>query len=99
MKKPTAKQIKAQIVWLEKNKPKIRHYSMFGEDNHANVEAVITVLSESLDENDIYDRFGSDEEEGDDPPELDAALFARRWMDGEEEDTSPQKNWEPLVQK
>lgn len=97
MKKPTAKQVKAQVAWLEKNKPKIRHYSMFGEDNHAKVEAMIDVLSESLDEDDIYDRFGS-EEEGDNPPELDAAMFARRWMDGEE-DTTPQEDWKGLVQK
>ncbi len=86
-KKPVPKtdvQIKAEIKALEEIKPRVRRTSFFGEDNWEKIDAEIAVLKEDLDEDAIYDRWPADDEGGDNPPELDSALTARRWMDGDE---------------
>ena len=87
---------KAEIKALEDIKPKVRKMSGFGDDNHSKIDAEIAVLKEDLDEDAIYDRWPADDEGGDNPAELDSALGARRWMDGEE-DTGLAESWEPVT--
>ena len=94
MPRPTIKQSRAEAAKLREMKPKVRQYTAFNEDNHAAIDAQAEVIERLLSENDIYDTW----ESGEDPCQhtLDAALEARRWLDGEE-DESPSSGWEPLA--
>ena len=51
------KEIQKEIKTLEKMKPKVRQFSMFGDDHHKSIDAQIKVLKEKLDEEDVSDRF------------------------------------------
>lgn len=104
---PTPKQVREEIAALEEIKPKVPTHNGFGEDNHAAIDAQITVLMERMDNDQIYDTFGllegdssseeSEEDEGEEPSrvELEAALDALHWMEGDEE--SPSIGWRELV--
>ena len=100
----TKSEIKKQIKWLETNKTKVRHHTVFGDDHWDAIEAQLRVLREEMSEEDIFDKFQlakNPDDEGDNIVEENvqsAALEARRWMDGEEE-TSPIENWKSLVWK
>ena len=48
MKKPTKAQIEKEIKELTEIKPKVRHFSMFGDDNHKCIEVQIEVLKNNL---------------------------------------------------
>lgn len=75
-------------------KPRVRHYSKFGDNHHASIEAQIEVLTERLDEDTIYDK----QSDGDwNENTVGCALEARRWLDGEE-DSPPSEGWKGLVQ-
>lgn len=63
MKKPTNKEIAAEAKKLDEMKPKVRRFSMFGDDNWAAIEAQIRVLEEDLDEDEIYEAYGNEDEE------------------------------------
>lgn len=104
MNTPTGTQISEEIKKLETMKPKVLRCSAFGEDHHEAIDAQIEVLETDYDEDTIYDKSAEegDEDAEDKWPEnvRDAALEARRWLDGEAEgDKSPSDNWQPLVQK
>jgi hypothetical protein len=77
--KPTAAEIKTEIDTLKKMKPKVRQFSMFGDDHHAAIDAQIMVLQGDMDEDTICDRW-----DGEELSNLrDSALEARQWLDGE----------------
>lgn len=96
VKPKTAAEIAAEIKALTAIRPKVRRYSLFGEDNHARIDAEIAVLREDLDDDAIYDRFQDEANPDENPPELDAALHARQWMDGHEKDGLAD-GWRPLT--
>jgi hypothetical protein len=52
MTKPTKDRIAKQVNALKEIKPKVRHFSIFGDDNQAAVEAQIKVLEGKLDPDD-----------------------------------------------
>lgn len=91
--RPDENAIRDEINRLKQMKPNVRRGGMFGGDHHASIDFQIEVLERRLTEDQIWDR-----SEGDDDPQRDAAMEARRWLDGEETDL-PSKNWEELVQK
>lgn len=97
MKRPTQEIITQEIERLKEVKPRLPFRNFFGESVHDAVEAQIRVLDRMMSEDAIYSRYEPDEDE--DPEgsrnELDAALDARRWLDGEEE--SPSSGWAELV--
>jgi len=102
-KKPTSGEIKKQIEWLQTNKRNIPSYSGFGDSHWDAIDAIIEVLEEDFTEDDIYDRSCDD---GEDPEEMgvewsfgqrEAALTARRWLDGE--GMAPQDDYKDLVRK
>ncbi len=99
--KPSEVKIASEILELTQLKPLIRSRSAFGDDNRANLQAEIDVLSDlSLQNEDaIYDRFQPTNEDGspDDSGELDAALGALRWLKGEGGDPTLSESWRPLV--
>jgi hypothetical protein len=102
MKKPTDKQIAAEIAALKKLKPRLRKSSVFGDDHHAAVDAQIAVLEERLSDGKIYDRFEStgftdiDHGEGRGDNVLSAAIDAQQWRDGDKED-KPSSEWRELT--
>lgn len=99
-KKPTEKQIKAEIEKLKKMKPNVRPYSMFGDDHHRAIEAEIVVLEERLTEpDDVRDRFEFAPENVRDHAEI-----AAQWLQGEyegfdEKDKCPSDSWKSLLIK
>lgn len=102
-KVPKPEEIIAEIAMLRKLKPSVRQRSMFGEDNHAAIEAQIYVLENNSDDDDIYNRYqptdeetGEADESGNNRHELDCALEVRRWMDGHEKEP-PSMDWIRLV--
>lgn len=96
---PTKKEITAEVKALKKMKPNIRERTAFGEDNQAAIDAQINVLENDMGDDAIYDQYGGDDEEETDANrhELDNALEARRWLDGDK--GKPSDNWKSLVQK
>lgn len=94
--KPTATQIKEEIARLKEMKPKVRRHSFFGDDNHASIDAQIRVMERSMNEDAIYRFFEPDDSE-ENRSELDCALSARQWLDGESSDGKPSDSWAELV--
>lgn len=79
----TKEQIKKEIEALKTVRPNVRPYSMFGDDNLAQLDAQVAVLENDWDNNDIYDEYdraGLSEEI------LSSALYARQWIEGENDD-------------
>lgn len=78
----TDKQIQNEIKALKEIRPKVRPYSMFGDDNLAALDAQIKVLENDWDNNDIYNEYDHI-----DSSEyiLDAAIAAREWINDEED--------------
>jgi hypothetical protein len=98
MARPTQEEIKQEIKALTELKPRIRPTSMFGDDHHAAMDAQVDVLEHLLREAAIYRAYdpGDDEDQGRNV--LDAALDARRWLDGESLDGAPtlSASWKEL---
>ena len=90
MNKPTKKTIEKTLKRLKKIQPKVRHYSAFGDDNHAAIFAQIAVLEGTAP--DEYNRAGIEMEI------YEAAVQAQEWLDGEVEENLAD-DWEALVQK
>lgn len=96
MNRPTDEQIRQEVEMLKEIKPKVRRHTLFGDDNHAAIDAQIAVLDGGLDEDAIYDEYGENDRL------LDCALDARRWLDGEwdaddHEADSPAEDWKELI--
>ena len=109
MTKPTAEQIEAEIKKLTEMKPNVIRTSYFGENHHAAIDAQIKVLEAELDEDDIYERFPTEEDlEGRESEASeedvvkanvrDGALEAAQWLAGEEDET-PSDGWKELIKK
>lgn len=88
----TPEEVQIEVGKLTEMKPKIRHFSFFGDNNHNAVQAQIDVLKDDMDEDEIYDMEGDWTQH-----EIDNALEARRWLD-EESEEAPSSGWESLVQ-
>lgn len=76
----TQKEIKKEVEALKAIRPKVKPYSMFGDDNLAALDAQVDVLENDLDNADIYERYdycNSSEHV------LEAALDARNWVNNE----------------
>ena len=97
IKVPTAEQIQAEIALLIEMKPNVRQYSAFGDDNYAKIDAQIEVLEENLSEDDIWDRWDSDECEANGDIRF-CAEGALEWKLGES-DSKPSDEWKPLIKK
>jgi hypothetical protein len=96
----TAKQVEKEIAMLVEMKPRVLRRSGFGEDHHEAIDAQIKVLKERMSEDRIYDIFQPVDEDGEPDDEgnrhdLDSALEAKRWLDGEGD--APSKGWKELV--
>ena len=101
MKKPTKAQIEKEIKELTEIKPKVRRFSMFGDDNHKCIEAQIEVLINDLSDDQIEDRWGGDvcDESAPALSLYDNATEARAWLNGESEEESLAEDWRPLIEK
>lgn len=101
-KKPTDKQIAAEIAALKKMKPNVRRLSAFGDDHHAAIDAQIRVLEQKLTNNQIYDYFDAvgdsdiDHDEGRSENVLSAATDAAQWRDGDTKE-KPSMSWKELT--
>ena len=106
-KKPkTAKEIKKELDALTKMSTLIPQYTAFGGNNREKIEAEIRVLADDMSEDEIYGEWpmdGKDDKETEEfqreyAEQNSSALYARRWMDGEEKE-SMSSNWAPLAKK
>lgn len=91
MKRPSSKQIADEIVELKRIRPLVREMSIFGDDHRQNIGIIIEVLEGPLTEDQIYDLWNFSNR--------DAALEARRWLDGEWNDGSPSASYAELIPK
>lgn len=83
-------EIAAEIEKLTAMKPNVRRSSAFGDDNRTAVQAQIDVLNDNMTNAQIYDRY----EDG--SSELESAIQARMWIDGDGMDESLSEDWLPL---
>jgi hypothetical protein len=97
MKKPSEKQINAEIAKLEALKPKIPHFSIFGDNNYEKIDAQIEVLKEGLTEDEVYNRFEDTENPDQTADLVSNARDASLWLVGESEEGTPSKGWEDLA--
>ena len=93
MDNKTQKEIDAKIEELKALRDKIKPYSIFGDDNGAKLEAVIKVLEDDLDEDDINDEWDIEDEKLYDINSH--AIETAGWRDGES-DEDPAEGW-PLI--
>lgn len=91
MNTPTDAEIDAEIEKLKEMKPKVRQFGVFGNDNHAAIEAQIKVLARRLSEDEAEDKYVEAPDAS-----RDSAVEAARWIGGEAEDGSPSEGWAPL---
>jgi len=111
-KQPTKKQIEAEIKKLGVIKPNVRKTSIFGDNNQDAIDAQIEVLENRWTDDEIYDRFPSQEDldnKADHGEEVDdigyrnnvieSALEAAQWLEGESEYGKPSDGWKELIIK
>lgn len=91
--KPTPQEIQAEILVLKELKPRIAQFNVFGEDNHRTIDAQVRVLTLGLDEDDIEEQYGEEDDNI-----RHGALDAYMWMEGELEEGSLSEGWKPLAQ-
>jgi hypothetical protein len=108
MKTPTKKQIDQQLAALKKMKPRVLHYSGFGDDHHAAIDAQVNVLENRLSENDLYDKKDECYEQecsGEDGINwhvdniFEGGVEAAKWLAGESDFKTLTENWEPLMDR
>lgn len=85
----TDEEIDAEIATLREMKPRVRHFTAFGDDNWKAIELQIFVLEERMDTDQAGDEY-------DDADEYSHATEAIQWMEGEIE-TAPSEGWKELV--
>jgi hypothetical protein len=92
MSQKTDTEIQAEIAQLTGCKAYAPHFTIFGEDNWAGIDAQIDVLKEGLDEDQAQERF--EPLEGGGPVNVvEAATNAVRWREGDENE-SPSSGWD-----
>lgn len=98
---PTVAEVAAEIEKLREMMPYIRQTTGFGDDNHEAIDAQICVLKERMGNDDIYDRYqpqnddGTPDESGNDSHMLNNALEALQWLEGETAE-KPSDGWKSL---
>lgn len=97
---PTPDQCKEEAKKLWAMKPRVRETTLFGDDNHAALEAEAKVLNEGMSEDQIHDQWGEDANEADEHV-LNHALTVYKWMhEGDVDgDGSPSFQWEAIAKK
>ena len=81
----TNEEIKKEVEALKAIRPKVKPYSIFGDDNLANLDAQVNVLENNLDPDDIYEQYDhADASEY----VLEGALEADNWRSGDSESDS-----------
>ena len=102
-KKPTEKEIEAEIAKLREMEPHILPRTIFGDSNRDAIAAAINVLERRWTEHDIYDEYpyATGEEDVDEVRENvhSAALEAAEWLAGENETQAPSVDWESLDER
>lgn len=86
----TQEEINEEIARLKAIRDHVRHYTAFGDDNRAAIDAQIMVFERNLSTDFIYDIWD------DDDYQLDNADWAANWRDGYEDD-APSANWVELT--
>lgn len=87
----TAKQVKAEIATLRAIKPKVLHYSGFGDDHHRAIDVQVEVLENGWDSDDINTRYP-------DHTDNSSAYEAVQWREGDAEEGLAD-SWKELVRK
>lgn len=87
----TKEQIEQEVKKLEEIKPKVRQFSVFGDDNHAAIEVQIAVLKGELNENGIFNKYEDNDHLRDN------GLEALAWMQEESEVESLAEEWATLT--
>lgn len=82
MAKPSDQQVAEQIAALKKMQPRVRHYTMFGDNNWDVMDAQVEVLEKRMSGSEIDKQVWSKDDEAD-MTIRSAAMDARRWLDGE----------------
>lgn len=102
----TNEEITNEIATLKAMKPNVRKTSSFGDNHHDAIEAQIAVLQKGMSEDEIYDTWGSTDDEDIDFDEgrvenvVNAAIEAQTWRDDEETTmTAPSEEWKSLLLK
>lgn len=86
----TKEQIDMMIKDLQEIKPRVRHFTFFGDNNQEAIEAQIWVLQSNAIENDVWNRFSEEEEY-----QRSLALDATDWIDGKNENLL--SDWQELI--
>ncbi len=89
MPRQTDEAIKKEIAALKEMKPKVRRYSLFGDDNRASIEVQIEVLEQEIAEMDVWAKYA------DNDTKLESAIDAASWLEGGSE--KPSDGWALLV--
>jgi len=93
---PTITQITAEIATLREMQPRVRHYSGFGDDHHAAIDAQVDALTEALSEADVYGKYGDEANVDFADNVFRAALDAVDWRAGDSDEV-PSEGWAELV--
>jgi len=103
IKVPSAPQIIAEIKKLEEMKPHVLKASIFGDNHHEAIEAVINVLERRWTTDDVYDEYpyATGEEDVEEVRENihSAAVHAAEWMAGDGDGSTPSSNYAELDQR
>jgi hypothetical protein len=91
----TEEQINAEIAALMKIKPNVRERTIFGDDNHAAIDAQVAVLRDRMSSDKVYNDYGDEDSDDFDQYTLDAALSAHDWMTGAlaSDEDAPAASW------
>lgn len=81
-KRKTDDEINAEIAALEAIKPKVPARTIFGDDNHAAIDAQIAVLRKRMSSDEVYAAYGDENSDAFDQSTFDEALSACDWMTG-----------------
>ncbi len=97
MKIPKDKEIEQEIEKLEKLKKLVPPRTFFGEDNVAPLITALNVLRDRIeDEDEIYECWPAEDRDGDQRLN-EAAVSARSWLVGENEEEAPSHEWRHLL--
>lgn len=98
-KKPTEKQIKAEINKLYDLLKKVPMTNFFNENNHDKINAQIKVLEDRMDEDEVYAEFEDTEDPDKTYDLVSNARDAAMWLIGESEYGSPSDGWKEIAKK
>lgn len=91
-KAPSAREVAEEVQKLRELRPKVERFQSSGEDAWLVIDAQIDVLENTLDQNEILGMYGDTTSEEFDEHELNGALNACKWVEGDEL-VSPSEHW------